>query len=163
MARPATAKQAPVFNASTLTKDFTQKTIPRLPGRRVINPVQLPWHEGFLNRLSELTKLPKNWDGYGAGPVSFHVANFAASMVSSACPHHVQEPQVVPGSNGDLQVEWHSLEYDVELQVLAPYQVHATRYFDDECEEMDLTNDFTTVAAWLDDLENAIAARTAAA
>ena len=163
MAKRPQVKQSPVFDTTTLTSDFTPKTIPRIPGRRVVNAVQLPWHENFINRLSVLTKLPANWNGYGAESVSFHVANFAATMVASACPHHSREPQVVPGANGDLQVEWHSLEYDLELHVLAPLNVVATRYYQDECEELQLTNDFTIVASWLDDLENAIAARAAAA
>jgi hypothetical protein len=162
MAKAAEINQTPVFNESTVTNDFSAKTIPRIPSRRVINKVQLSWHETFLKRLAVLTKLPDNWNGYGAGPVSFHVSNFAANMVASACPHHSQEPQIVPGADGDLQIEWHSLEYDIELHVRAPFDVVATRCAGEEVEEIHLSADFTVVAEWLNDLENAIATRATA-
>ncbi|MBB4583068.1 hypothetical protein GGE45_005432 [Rhizobium aethiopicum] len=131
--------------------------------RRVINPSRHSWHQSFLEKIAELTRLQPNWNGYGARAVGFHAGNFAVSMVASACPHYVSEPQVVPGENGDLQVEWHSLEYDIELHVIAPFEVIATRHSGDVCEEVNLSNDFTLVARWLDEMESAIAARVAAA
>lgn len=152
--------------SSTAAYSYEQGAVVQLPRenlRRVINAPRHPWNEGFINRISDLMKLQRNWNGYGAEPVGFHAAQFAVSMVASACPPYVSEPQVVPGPNGDLQIEWHSLEYDIELHVVAPFEVSAVRYTGGNCEEIQLSNDFTIVSEWLDQMESAIAARAAAA
>ncbi|MBW9062357.1 hypothetical protein JNB71_03400 [Rhizobium herbae] len=152
------------FPPTSTTTDLGGATIERIPAKRVLNVSSLPWHDRFVSRVEKLIRLPRGWNGYGAGPVSFHCANFAMSLISSACPHDVHEPQVVPGINGDLQIEWHSLEYDIEIHIRAPFDVVATRYGpNDLCEEMALSNEFTVVAEWLNELENAVAARATAA
>lgn|GEM_PF-5161184 len=131
--------------------------------KRIMQTVSHDWHEAVSSRLEYLTRLPHNWDGYGGKPVSFLLAHFTMSMLSSACPLGSSAPQLVPGHNGDLQAEWHTLEYDIELHVLAPYRVTAVRCAGDDVEEIQLTNDFTVVAEWLNAMEVAVAARQAAA
>jgi hypothetical protein len=61
-------------------------------------------------------------------------------------------PQIVPGSRGDLFVEWHSAQGDVEIHVAAPYKVRGTyenvgtgELIEDEA----FSVDFTKVANWL--------------
>jgi hypothetical protein len=76
-------------------------------------------------------------------------------------------PQIVPGSNGDLQIEWHTETIDIELHICAPYEVQAWRLTSstgDDGEEINLTNDFTVVAGWLAELaEASVATRSSAA
>lgn len=120
-----------------------------------------------IERLNELCKLPVGWDGYHAQPVSFENANFAASMLASACPLDAPEPQIVPGASGDLQVEWHADAADIELHIRAPYDVDAWRAVSSAPEREDhlhLTMDFKVVADWLAELsETPIVARSSAA
>ncbi len=131
--------------------------------RRVMQTLAHDWHEAVSSRLEYLTRLPQNWDGYNGRPVSFLLAHFTMSMLSSACPIGSPAPQIVPGHGGDLQAEWHTLEYDIELHVHAPYRVTAVRCVGDDIEEVALTNDFSLVAEWLKAMEVAVAARQAAA
>jgi hypothetical protein len=99
--------------------------------------------------------LPVGWNGYGAGPVNFNTANFALRVLESVCSSDTPAPSIVPGSSGDLQIEWHLETGDIEIHIRAPYDVHAW------CEtvetgrgggEAQLTIDFTAVAQWIKSL-----------
>jgi len=133
----------------------------------IVSPPSRAWREAVVARLNELCALPIGWDGYKAPPMSFTNANFALQMLLSACPSYAEEPQIVPGPNGDLQIEWHTLSADIELDVRGPYDVYAWRVTQSDPEneeELHLTTDFTEVARWLTELsETAVAARSSAA
>lgn len=67
----------------------------------------------------------------------------------------VQPPQLVPGGDGSVQVEWHCHGWDIELDVLDIQNVVASRErfdSDDEPEEQVLQSDFAIVTRWLDQL-----------
>ncbi len=107
------------------------------------------------DRFNELTSLTAGWDGYDAGPVSFTCAKFAASILERLCNSDVPAPSLVPGSDGTLQIEWHRNQYDIDIDVLGPNNVVAIR-FDHEINEeevVELKNDFTPIAGWIDELE----------
>jgi hypothetical protein len=137
------------------------------PQRVLISESPWPGRESIKARLDELCRLERGWDGYGAPPVSFLTANFALGMLSVICNHATPEPQVVPGVSGDLQVEWHTAELDIELHVKGPNDVHAwmlVRGEDEGGQESHLTNDFALVKNWIDKfLEPPLAASTSAA
>lgn len=124
------------------------------------------WRAVVLRRLNELCGLDVGWDGYRAPPVAFEVANFALRLLEVTCPDDVLAPSVVPGPDGDLQLEWHTEFVDIELHVRKPYDVHAWRrlLISQEDETVALTSNFSTVTRWLAELSEAgIAARSAAA
>jgi hypothetical protein len=119
-----------------------------------------------LERLDELCQLPVGWNGYYAGPVTFTNASFALSMLESTCGVDAPAPQIVPGSDGDLQIEWHTSCADIELHVRGPFNVHAWRMrygANDGGDEMILSNDFTAVANWVKELVEPVIAPGAAA
>jgi hypothetical protein len=75
-------------------------------------------------------------------------------------------PNIVPGISGDLQIEWHTEDGDIELDVRAPNEVHAWRETPEtgsEGQELSLSNDFTKVAAWLKRLLESTSATIGAA
>ena len=139
----------------------------RQPIRLVLSEPQRPWTEAVKNRLDELGRLPVGWDGYGGQPVSFSVANFALIILNGVCAAEANAPHIVPGTRGDIQLEWHTAEGDIELHITAPYRVHAWRKIarvDDDGEELNLSTDFTVVRNWLREFaEMALAAKAAAA
>ena len=135
-------------------------------GRILLSDSSSEWQTSVVNRLQELVSLSKGWDGYHGLPVSFANAHFALRMLESTCPSWIKPPQIVPGPSGDLQVEWHTLIGDVELHVVAPNVVHAWRATPnyEDGEEFDLTNDFSEVAKWVQQvMESTIAPNAAAA
>ncbi len=141
-------------------------SIPSLSARRVQEPVH-QWHSVVMDRLNALVKLERGWDGYKGIPVSFENANFALNLLHAACSIDTPSPQIVPGSNGDLQIEWHTEEGDIELHIQAPYKVEAWRSSEStgiDGEEISLTNNFAVVAKWIAEIsEPIIAARSSAA
>jgi hypothetical protein len=140
----------------------------RLPdaSRVVVGEPWTAWRDPVMERLETLIQLPTGWDGYGAPPVRLENAYFAMLMLRAICGRDMAVPQIVPGSAGDLQVEWHSASATIELHVKAPNRVSAWRQTAavPDGEEIELSNDFKIVLHWVREmLGDGIAAVTAAA
>lgn len=101
-------------------------------------------------RLNHLCALTKGWDGHRAPPVSFSAAHFALDILGRLGSAVTETPQIVPGTAGNLQMEWCIGNIDIEVEVKGPFKVSATYYnceTDDE-DFMELTNDFGPLAKW---------------
>lgn len=135
--------------------------------RLMISEADGVWHAAVVARLEELVHLEHGWDGYNGRSVSLDNAFFALKMLEATCREDTPAPQIVPGSNGDIQIEWHTMRGDVELLVRGPNSVCAWRYLvgaDEDGEEMELTNDFLAVAMWIKNVtEPEVAAHVIAA
>ena len=109
------------------------------------------WVQELESRLNSLTGLPIGWDGYQGKPVSFSCASFAANLIGRICVDNVPAPHLVPGSDGTLQLEWHLNGYDIEIDILAPFEVVAARYdhATGEEEEIEVQADFSELAEWV--------------
>ncbi|WP_420413278.1 hypothetical protein [Roseibium sp.] len=123
---------------------------------RIQNPNSL-WIQGLEDRFNELTSLPLGWDGYNGQPVTFNCAQFAANLIERLCIDSVPAPQLVPGADGTLQLEWHMNGFDIEIDVLAPYLVIATRCNHESGidEEIEIQSDFSELADWIEVLGQA--------
>jgi hypothetical protein len=140
--------------SSTSSTAFSAKVV-RLPSATskiiVIEP-DYAWRAEVQKRFKAVCDLTFGWDGYQAQPVSFPNVVFAMNMLDSTCGNDVPAPQIVPGVNGDLQIEWHTLKGDVELHVLGPNRVHGWRKLvgpDQREDELELDIEFSAVAAWV--------------
>lgn len=119
-----------------------------------------------MDRLEALIQLPIGWDGYNAPPVRLENAYFTMQMLKAICRRDMIVPQIVPGSSGDLQIEWHTEASTIELHVRAPNRVSAWRQAANasDGEEVELSNDFKIVLQWVKEmLGDGSAAVTAAA
>ncbi len=65
------------------------------------------WQFEALARLAELERLPPNWDGYGARPVSRRHANRALSFLGRLMTDALPLPEIGPLPDGGVQLEWH--------------------------------------------------------
>lgn len=148
---------SPVANSAYSTIDGRQSARPNW----LTEPVRLPvgddwaaWRDPVMRRLEYLLKLPHGWDGYSATPVRLEVVHFTLQMLRSICPPDTPAPQIVPGTGGDLQVEWHAPTTTIELHVKAPNAVSAWRESDSvpDGEEVNLTNDFLVVLRWIQEM-----------
>lgn len=122
--------------------------------RAVVTWYRSRWVQILETRFNEITSLPRGWNGYRSIPVSFSCASFAANLLERICTDGLPPPFLVPGTDGTLQIEWHRNGYDIEIDVLGPNQVVATRYTlaSNEEETISLENDFTVLADWCRDL-----------
>ena len=131
----------------------------------ITDPVRA-WRDEVVAKLNDLTALDRGWDGYCAPPVSFENANFALRLLEATCGFDAPAPQIVPGTDGDLQLEWHLNSIDIELHVRAPNDVRAWRATDftgPDGEETALTIDFTVVVGWIKELSESPSAAASAA
>ncbi|MCY4657266.1 MAG: hypothetical protein OXC80_10695 [Gammaproteobacteria bacterium] len=116
--------------------------------------------QSFFLRLVELCNLPKNWDGYKGVSVSIECATFALELMGTLRTRsQFPLPQVVPGSDGTLQLEWHQNGFDIEIDIAAPYEINASREnvnnSEKEIEEITLYgNEYTEISNWLRELSS---------
>jgi hypothetical protein len=73
------------------------------------------WFGGALTRISELTGLPEDWDGYGAHRVDAKWVAEAILFLTQIAHPGIAEPSIVPLADGGLQIEWHRAGLDVEV------------------------------------------------
>jgi hypothetical protein len=133
-------------------------------GKRNLSDRPYAWKERVVQRLEYLIRLERGWDGYNARNVQFPIAVFAISMLDSICGPSTKAPDIVPGADGDLQIEWHTLNGDIELDVRAPNVVVAWRSTENpDGEEITLKNNFSVISGWVADLMEPTVAHNAAA
>src|SRR4051794_31299831 len=63
--------------------------------------------DSLVGRIHDLSKLPRDWNGYGAAPIDPAVIRIAERFVSDLPIEWISAPQVVPMTRGRLQLEWH--------------------------------------------------------
>jgi len=82
-------------------------------------PRQAPWVGGLNTRLAELMHLPVGWDGSGARSISQRVIVATAAFLGQPGMASVAtSPDIVPTTEGGLQIEWHTESIDLVLEIL---------------------------------------------
>jgi hypothetical protein len=123
---------------------------PIITSGAMVQPQVGNWAPAVRARLNHLCQLSRGWDGYRGRAVSFETAHFAFQALSTIMSRGSNvAPQLVPGSDGDIQIEWHLPEQSIELHIKAPNVVSAWRESDCGEETLDLTNDFVSIVRWL--------------
>lgn len=129
----------------------TSSAISRFPEKRrklLIDDPGIDWWPDIKERLEHLLDLERGWDGYQGASVSFANANFALRVLEAICNSDTPAPQIVPGTEGDLQIEWHTDTVEIELHVIAPNNVQAWICNDEtgkDGKELEFTNNFIEV------------------
>ena len=87
----------------------------------VVKPAPIPPIETLADRsraaIDELTKLDPGWDGYDGSPVLPRVARHALRLMEAIGAHTQIVPDVVPLSNGGLQLEWYVGIHEIEVEI----------------------------------------------
>lgn len=68
-------------------------------------------------QLAELIHLPADWDGYGGVPVRQPIAEFVMSLLHQLVADHAMFPQLIPTSDGGLNMEWHAHSRDLLIAI----------------------------------------------
>jgi hypothetical protein len=66
--------------------------------------------------------MPMGWDSYTGSPLRWDTGLFALKILNDIMRPKTPMPQVVPSSEGGVQLEWHVKDIDLELHVTAPYE-----------------------------------------
>lgn len=135
--------------------------------RVLIGESNSQWRSAVCMQLENLIRLKDGWDGYRGKAVRLEVANFALRLLDVVCAPNALAPQIVPGVDGDIQIEWHTDAAQIELRVFGPNKVSAWRLTPDSApdgEEFELRVDFLIVSNWIKELtEGDSASKRAAA
>lgn len=96
---------------------------------------ELPkWLLGVVAELNKIADLPSNWDSYDALPVPQRTLEHALQVIAQLMDIDTLPPQVGATVDGGVEFEWHRNGMDLEVQILAPFQVHMY-FFDEELNE----------------------------
>lgn len=77
------------------------------------------WIPLVSQRLEELRRLKPNWNSYGAQEINPTVIDYVRSFLEEygGATH---APQIVPTNRGGIQIEWHRVDRDLEVQFDSP-------------------------------------------
>lgn len=89
---------------------------PQLP-IRVSDPRTRESLEAAVQRIQELQQLRPNWDSYGGLPIRREAIENALTILIAVLAKGVPLPAIVPTSSGGVQLEWHNVACDIELEV----------------------------------------------
>jgi hypothetical protein len=78
------------------------------------------WLGPTAKRLPELLALAHNWDKQGGKPIRIDIVMFAMTFLARMALPEMPAPQIVPLSDGGLQMEWHLKDLDVEVAFIQP-------------------------------------------
>ena len=82
---------------------------------------KLMWFSRLHERINALQNLPQGWDGPGSRPVAYGVASQAWRILEELYDDALPLPSLIPGGDGTLQIEWHCLGYDIEVDIRMDY------------------------------------------
>ncbi len=64
-------------------------------------------NESIESKLDELAKLEKNWDSYNGDPIGKGALGVARLVAKAMAGFTIDEPNIVPTSNGGISLEWY--------------------------------------------------------
>lgn len=87
------------------------------------------WLEPTMRRFRELLQLGNNWDTQGSAAIPPRIVTAALNFLSDILYRTTAAPQIVPLSNGSLQLEWHENGVDLEIEIFGPTEISV--FFED--------------------------------
>jgi hypothetical protein len=88
--------------------------------------------------LDRLSKLPTNWDRYGAPRIDCQIISAVKTFIRALPENLAYRPRVVPMSSGNLQLEWHHGKKVLELEFENPLTIRFLQFDPDaDTEEED--------------------------
>ncbi len=84
----------------------------------LVSPRSAPWMREALGEVDSLARLGTGWDGGLSPPIAASVIELARkAVISAAQAEDAAAPHVAPIPGGGIQLEWHLLGKDLELEI----------------------------------------------
>jgi hypothetical protein len=84
------------------------------------------WPQSFVKSTEavvELLKLPAGWNSYAAKVIAPQNAVQAIRFLADFVGPDTPQPAVVPRVQGGIQIEWHTMDIDIEVYIDAPGKI----------------------------------------
>jgi hypothetical protein len=78
------------------------------------------WLESAERELDEFSNLSNGWDSYNAPPVPRTEIEAARQLLRSLVAVNVARPAITATARGHIQLEWHTHQKDIEIELLGP-------------------------------------------
>ena len=122
-----------------------------------VNDATFQWPNWFLpsvKALVDLLNLPPGWNSHSAKRIAPQNATAALVLLGSLLDFDTPPPTVVPRVQGNIQLEWHSDQIDIEIYIDSP---HSVRFFAEDATnehfaEGPLAGHEEEIRAWLERL-----------
>lgn len=75
------------------------------------------WLVAAMETLCEIIALPSNWDSYGAECIQVQTAFYSLEILAGVVSDSTPIPSLVPSPDGAIQIEWHTMDIDLEIEV----------------------------------------------
>lgn len=102
------------FSATGMREQLEQTRSPVIAIGKAIDP---KWLDQTTTKLYAILGLDDNWDSYGSKRISSRVADAAIGLLYNIMQANTPAPQVVPSANGSIQLEWHLVGVDLDIEV----------------------------------------------
>lgn len=109
--------------------------------------------EELAERCRAFLNLDKNWNSYEAGPVSPELVQDGIDLLATLLNRRCGTPVVVPTASGGIQIEWHTPEEDLEIEVQAVGSYSVWHRKGEEEEEFLVLDDIGRIASLLKSFE----------
>lgn len=73
-----------------------------------------------VEALIDLLALPPGWNSYSAKPITAENAKTTIRILASLLDEKILPPTVVPRVKGNIQLEWHTKNVDIEVYIDSP-------------------------------------------
>ena len=86
----------------------------------------LPLPTAFLPSVKavvELLDLPPSWNSHSAKPISLRIVTAVIKILGVFLNSDTPMPTVVPRVKGNIQLEWHTDQIDIEVYIDSPNSV----------------------------------------
>jgi len=105
------------------------------------------WLNSLLDELTALSRLPANWDSYGARAIDTQAAFMAAKFLCDVLREDSVLPKLVPTVRGNIQLEWYNgrAELEVEIGAQGPLTACFIDHQSREEWESEITADLTAI------------------
>ena len=74
------------------------------------------WDAYIISKVEEFEKLKPGWDGFRGAPLTPGFKELTLKLLEYF-PKKYKAPSVVPGSGGDMQIEWHTSKDGVMMDL----------------------------------------------
>ncbi len=102
--------------------EHTSATLSILPLEARRGPDLINWIKA-RQRLGQIAKLQRGWNGTKGAPPDPHTVFFAAQQLAGLEALGIPAPTINPSADGSVYAEWHMSGFDIEIIFDAPYRV----------------------------------------